>query len=154
MQRYKFNTCVRSTGETVADYVAALREIAQHCGYKESLQDMLRDRLVCGVNHDTITNRLLAEKKLVFDKALELVQSIESAERDTRHLKAAQTASTPQVHHSTAAKPKNKQRSKQQSQLVILGNRGAGFLSDKSLFVVCGRLQDVYFVMLAVQIDQ
>ena len=72
MQRYKFNTRVRSASESVADYVAALREIAQHCEYKESLQDMLGDRLVCGVNHEAITNRLLSEKKLTFDKAMEL----------------------------------------------------------------------------------
>ena len=47
------------------------------------LQDMLRDRLVCGVNHEAITNRLLSKKKLTFDKAMELAQAIESAERDT-----------------------------------------------------------------------
>ena len=111
MQRYKFNTRARSASESVADYVAALREIAQHCEYKESLQDMLRDRLVCGVNHEAITNRLLSEKKLTFDKAMELAQAIESAERDTRQLQAAQsTSTTPQVHLTTAHKQKNRQR--------------------------------------------
>ena len=111
MQRYKFNTRVRSASESVADYVAALREIAQHCEYKESLQDMLRDRLVCGVNNEAITNRLLSEKKLTFDKAMELAQAIESAERDTQQLRAAQSMSTtPQVHYSAAQKPKNRQR--------------------------------------------
>ena len=47
MQRYKFNTRVRAEGESVAAYVAALRNIAQ---YKDTLQDM-HDRLVCGVGH-------------------------------------------------------------------------------------------------------
>ena len=90
MQRYKVNTRIRSARESVADYVAALREIAQHCEYKDSLQDLLRDRLICGVNHEGITNRLLAEKELTYDKALELAQAIGSAERDTKQLKAAQ----------------------------------------------------------------
>ena len=40
MQRHKFNTCIRSASETVTDYVAALREIAQHCEYKDSLQNI------------------------------------------------------------------------------------------------------------------
>ena len=44
---------------------------------------MLRDRIVCGVNHKTITNHLVAERKLGFKKALELVKAIESAEKDT-----------------------------------------------------------------------
>ena len=57
MQRYKFNTRTRTVGESIATYVAALRELAQHCEFKETLSDMLRDRLVCGVNHKGITNR-------------------------------------------------------------------------------------------------
>ena len=64
IQRYKFNTRVRKPGETIAAYVAALRELAQHCKYGDSLSDMLRDRLVCGVNHEGITKKLLAEKDL------------------------------------------------------------------------------------------
>ena len=83
MQRYKFNKHVRSEGESVADYVATLREIIQYCEYKETLQDMLRERLVCRVNHEGITNRLLSEKEIDCDKAMELAQAIESAERDT-----------------------------------------------------------------------
>ena len=67
-QRYKFNTRVRSASESVADYVASLREIAQYCEYKESLQDMFRDRLVCEVNHEAITNHLLSKKKLTLTR--------------------------------------------------------------------------------------
>ena len=44
-------------------------QLAQYCEYRDALSDMLRDRLVCGVNHKGITNRLLTEKELTFDKA-------------------------------------------------------------------------------------
>ena len=61
---------------------------------------MLRDRVVCGVNHEAITNCLLSEKKVTFDKAMELAQTIESAERDMRQLQAAQSmTTTPRVTH-------------------------------------------------------
>ena len=43
VQRYKFNSCVRAADESVAMYVAALRQIAEYCDYKDSLQDILRD---------------------------------------------------------------------------------------------------------------
>ena len=56
MQKYKFITRVRSASDSVADYIVTLREIAQYCEYKESSQDMLRDRLVYGVHHEAITN--------------------------------------------------------------------------------------------------
>ena len=55
MQRYKFNTHTRAVGESIATYVAALRELAQHCEFKETLSEMLRDRLNCRVNHKGIT---------------------------------------------------------------------------------------------------
>ena len=43
--------CVREADESVVTYVAALCQIAEYYDYKDSLQDMLRDQLVCGVNH-------------------------------------------------------------------------------------------------------
>ena len=42
----------RAAGESIAGYVAALRELAEHCKYGTTLPEMLRDRLVCGVNHE------------------------------------------------------------------------------------------------------
>ena len=108
MQRYKFNTRTRAEGESVTTYVAVLREIAQHCEYGETLSDMLRDRLVCGVMHRGITNRLLNEKKLTYDKAMELAQAMESAEKDTKHLQTTQ--GTPEVHHNTSTRRGTSQR--------------------------------------------
>ena len=48
VQRYKF---YNQEGESIADFVAFLREIAKYSDYKETLNMMHRDRLVCGVNH-------------------------------------------------------------------------------------------------------
>ena len=41
VQRYKFNSPVRAADESLATYVAALRQIAEYCDCKDSLQDML-----------------------------------------------------------------------------------------------------------------
>ena len=63
--------------------MAELRHIAQFCGYDAGLEEMLRDRLVCGVNDPRIQKRLLAETELTLKKAFELAQAIEMAEKDT-----------------------------------------------------------------------
>ena len=34
VQRYKFNSRVRGTDESISTYVAALRQLAEHCNYK------------------------------------------------------------------------------------------------------------------------
>ena len=85
-QRYKFNTRVRQQGESVATYVAALRELAEHCSYGTTLPEMLRDRLVCGINHEAIQRKLLAEKDHTYESSYQLAQSIETAEQDSRHI--------------------------------------------------------------------
>ena len=70
VQRYKFNTRFRQPGETVATYVSKLRELAEFCEFEATLVNMLRDRLVCGINNDAIQRRLLSEPELTFKKAM------------------------------------------------------------------------------------
>ena len=50
---------------------------------------MLRDRLVCGVQQDSIQQRLLAEKDLTYEKALELARSMEAAAQGSQDMKHA-----------------------------------------------------------------
>ena len=87
VQRFRFNTRERAASESIAVYAAALRRLAEHCDFGETLNVMIRDRLVCGVKHDTIQTRLLAEKELTFDKALQLAQAVEAAEMNSKVLK-------------------------------------------------------------------
>ena len=61
VQRYKFNSRIQSTGESVATFVAELRRLAEHCQFGQTLDDMLRDRLVCGIADGRVQRRLLAE---------------------------------------------------------------------------------------------
>ena len=56
---------------------------------------MLRDRLVCGVNHNTIQRKFLAETDLTYEKAYTLAQAIEASERDTLDLKGSKNSSAP-----------------------------------------------------------
>ncbi|KAK0149179.1 hypothetical protein N1851_010298 [Merluccius polli] len=84
VQRFKFNSRNRKHGETVMEYVAVLRKLAQDCNYGDKLSEMIRDRLVCGIGDDRIQHRLLSEPDLTFDKALKLAQAIETASKDVK----------------------------------------------------------------------
>ena len=83
VQRFKFYNRTRSKEESIATYVAALRALAEYCEYGDSLNIMLRDRLVCGVNHEGIQRHLLSEKDLTYEKALEIALAMEAAAKDT-----------------------------------------------------------------------
>ncbi|XP_038590459.1 uncharacterized protein K02A2.6-like [Micropterus salmoides] len=88
VQRFKFNSRNRKLGETVMEYVALLRKLAQDCNYGDKLSEMLRDRLVCGIGDDRIQQRLLSQPDLTFDKALKLAQAIETASKDVKDLQS------------------------------------------------------------------
>lgn len=95
LQRWHFNTRVRAAGESIASYVAALRALGLHCDYGDKLPEMIRDRLVCGVNHKGIRRKLLSEPDLTFDKAFTLAQSMETSERDSKKLEDKQESALP-----------------------------------------------------------
>lgn len=108
VQRYKFNSRNRKHGETVMEYVAVLRKLAQDCNYGDKLSDMIRDRLVCGIGDDRIQRRLLSEPDLTFDKALKLAQAIETASKDVKDLQSLEFApphvKAPQAVHKLSSK--------------------------------------------------
>ncbi|CAB4036155.1 Hypothetical predicted protein [Paramuricea clavata] len=86
VQRFKFNTRFRKPGESIASYVAELRSVSEHCDFKSTLEEMLRDRLECGINDEQIQRRLLAESSLDFKKAMKIATSMETAVKNPRDL--------------------------------------------------------------------
>ena len=88
MQRFRFNTRFRKAGESVATYVAELRRLAEFCNYGDSLEKMIRDRLVSGINDDNIQKKLLSESALTYKRALEIAQGAEEAEKNLREMRA------------------------------------------------------------------
>ena len=69
-------------------YIAELWQLTEHCEYGNSLNDMLRDRLVCGVEDYRIPWQKLAEPELTFEKAFELAVAAESADNDAKDLQS------------------------------------------------------------------
>ena len=90
VERFNFHSRYRKQEETVANFVAELRKLAGHCQFGNSLSDMLRDRLVCGINDKRIQRRLLAEPDLTFKRAFELAQGLEIADRNLLDLERSE----------------------------------------------------------------
>ena len=85
VQRSRFHGRFRKSGETVATFVSELRSLAEFCNFGASLDDMLRDRLICDIN-SKIQQKLLAEKKLTLTTAIEMAQGMETAQRMPKRL--------------------------------------------------------------------
>jgi transposase InsO family protein len=85
--------------------MAELRHHSMGCEFGNTLDDMLRDRLVCGVRNKKTQRTLLATENLTFARAKEIACSMEMADRDmqiiegqTEHNEVMKIQSGPKVN--------------------------------------------------------
>ena len=76
-------------GETIAQYTAALRQLADTCEFETFLEQALRDRLVCGLYAENIQRKLLTEANLTLGRAYEIAQGMEAAQRQASEFHAS-----------------------------------------------------------------
>ena len=125
VQRYHFNSRSRKQGESVATFVARLKRLAEHCAYGDALNEMLRDRLVVGINDSRIQQRLLAEPELTYKKAYELTLAAEAAEKNAKDL---------QGHCSESLHALKQDSPKQQPQRLTCYRCGGNHLAPECRF--------------------
>ncbi len=89
LERFKFHNRVRKEGESISDFVAALKRQTKTCGFGDAMEDLLRDRIVCGCNNE---KQLLA--KTPPPAALAMALAMEAAVRDLQGYTTA-----PAVHY-------------------------------------------------------
>ena len=113
VQRYQFNSRHRATSETVTEYVTALRKLAEHCDFGDTLDEMLRDRLVCGIANPAVQKRLLTKLELAFTKAVTIAQGVELAEKGSKEIQSTDKDLPKDIHKfSHATNSKNSQKHK------------------------------------------
>jgi len=113
-ERYRFYKRAQMGEETTAQYIAVLRNLAKDCEFGEYLTQALRDCLVLGLRSEPARRRLLGEKNLDLNRAIELATSMEMADRDSTELSRPQNGNgdvhqfdrrrPPQVKTSASAK--------------------------------------------------
>jgi hypothetical protein len=81
-ERFRFHKRKQLEGESINDYVAVLRKLAEHCDFGNTLADDLRDRFVCGMRHENIQKKLLSEAGLTLKKVIEISVAMETAAKD------------------------------------------------------------------------
>ena len=87
--------------ESVAAYLAELKTLSEHCSFGDSLDDMLRDRIVCGIQDQRAQRRLLAEPDLTLKRVFEVAQAIESADTQVKNsYTLSRQKCTPSYHSS------------------------------------------------------
>ena len=73
----------QQTGEIAIEYIAALRRLVKNCAFGDFLNDVLRDKFVCGLASESIRKELLKDKKVTLETACETTTAMEVAATDS-----------------------------------------------------------------------
>ncbi|XP_039296717.1 uncharacterized protein LOC120354196 [Nilaparvata lugens] len=87
VERHKFFTRVQQPGESIDDFVTALKTLSNSCEFGSLTDSLVKDILICGLNdsHTNIEERLLQDLDLNLDKALQVCRSVVMSQQ---HVKA------------------------------------------------------------------
>ena len=93
-ERAKFNMRKQEDGEPVDSFITALYALAEHCGYGELHDQMIRDRIVVGLRDASLSEKLQLDAELTLETAVARV----------RHAKAVRSQQ-PLLRGEGAGKP-------------------------------------------------
>ena len=93
-ERYVFNSCEQNQGESVDSYVTRLRKFASSCKFETLTDELIRDKLVIGILDRGTKGKLLREKSLTLDKAIDIARSNEITSKQLETMKS-DTATPP-----------------------------------------------------------
>ncbi|XP_059056153.1 uncharacterized protein K02A2.6-like [Achroia grisella] len=89
MARFKFFTRNQERGETIDEYVTALKLLTQSCEFEHLEEGLIRDRIVCGVTDSKLRDRLLREDDLDLGRAVKICQASEMTAEEQRQIENA-----------------------------------------------------------------
>lgn len=96
-ERFAFHKRDQHPGEPIKEFLIELRRLARTCTFGDFLEQALRDRLVCGMTNSSIQKKLLAERDLTLQRAVDIATAAEMAVLDQQHGRASMS-DQPDVH--------------------------------------------------------
>lgn len=86
-ERYQFNMCTQNLDEPVDSFINQLQKAASTCEFGMLTDELIRDRLVIGLQDHSTKLRLLKEETLDLNKALNICRSSEAASHQLKAMK-------------------------------------------------------------------
>ena len=127
---------MQDKAESIDRYVTGLRLIAKNCNFRDLEDELIRDRIVCGVNSDDVKQQLLRVQDFTLDKALTICRADKQSKKHIQYLSeeldiehvhgvTTQTRNTKfDTKRSPSFKPSSKNHEDGQKQNPICGNCG------------------------------
>ena len=90
-ERYKFNNRSQEQAESIDTYITTLRALAKTCKVGTLKDDLIRNKIVCGVRYNGIRRKLLQESGLSLSKCVDIFQANEATTAQLKDKAPSQT---------------------------------------------------------------
>ena len=104
-ERYKFNNRSQQADESIDAYTTALRTLAETCEFGLLKDDLIRDRLVCGIRDNGQRKKLIQEPKLTLEKCLDSCRAAEATKLQVQDM-SSQGKESSEVNALKSSRPK------------------------------------------------
>lgn len=86
-ERYQFFTIRQEKNESIENFITRLKSKAATCEFKTLENSLVRDMLVVGLDDEVIKEKLLQEKNLKLEEAIEITKTFEKARQQVQNMK-------------------------------------------------------------------
>ena len=86
-ERARFNKRDQLQGESAEQYIMELYTLAENCNYGDLTSEMIRDRLVVGIQDETLSQKLQLDPALTLEKAKQMIRQKEAVREQQQVLK-------------------------------------------------------------------
>jgi hypothetical protein len=86
LERHKFYSRVQNAGESFDSFFTAVCNLSSTCAFGTLKDEMLRDRLVCGIRAESVRLRLLRTDDLTLLKCVQICRAAEATERQSAQI--------------------------------------------------------------------
>ena len=77
-ERFQFQRRQQEPGETIEQFVTALRALARTCGFADTLEERVRDQIVYGVCENALRKQLLQKRGLTLHECVDTCRAFEA----------------------------------------------------------------------------
>lgn len=104
-ERYRFNNRNQDVGESIDTYASNLRSLSDTCNFGPLKDEMIRDRIVCGVRDSSLRKKLLQVPELTLEKCIDMCRSAEATSTQLEAMSSQNSHAPPPPEVNFVKKP-------------------------------------------------
>ena len=111
-ERYCFNNRNQESGESFDEYLTALKVLAKTINFRSLNDELIKDRIVCGIRDIGTRKKLLQEAGLTLQKCVKTCRSAETTATQMKAMSGKEDVNALSFNEKHRSKDKNKNRKK------------------------------------------